>query len=151
MIDRQFIGYTTQPTRVSVDGWRVKLFCEAIGETSSVHWDDAAARASGHRTCPVPPTFLKALEGEHCSSASLLKLLGVDVRKVLHAEQSFDCTGCVHVGDEVDITRCVTDLYDKRAGALSFVVVQTHYRVGERDAASSVQTILVRNEPEAAP
>ena len=150
MIDRQFIGTTTAPTRIVVDAWRVKLFCQAIGETSSVHWDEASARMAGHRACPVPPTFLKALESEHCSSATLLKLLQVSVGKVLHAEQSFEYTLPVHVGDAVEITRSVTDLYDKRAGALSFIVVQTRYRVGAQDAASSVQTILVRNEIEAA-
>jgi acyl dehydratase len=150
MIDRQFIGTTTAPTRIAVDGWRVKLFCQAIGETSPVYWDEAAARAAGHRGCPVPPTYLKALESEHCSSATLLKLLQVSVGKVLHAEQSFEYQQPVHVGDEVEITRSVTDLYDKRAGALSFIVVQTRYRVGAQDAASSVQTILVRNDIEAA-
>jgi len=150
MIDRQFIGTTTAPTRIGVDAWRVKLFCQAIGETSPVHWDEAAARAAGHRSCPVPPTFLKALESEHCSSDTLLKMLQVSVGKVLHAEQSFEYALPVHVGDEVEITRSVTDLYDKRAGALSFIVVQNRYRAGTQDAASSVQTILVRNEIEAA-
>ena len=149
MIDQQFIGITTAPTRIAVDAWRVKLFCQATGEASPVYWDEAAARAAGHRSCPVPPTFLKALESEHCSSATLLKMLQVSVGKVLHAEQSFEYTLPVHVGDEVEITRSVTDLYDKRGGALSFIVVQTHYRVGAQDAASSVQTILVRNEVEA--
>ena len=150
MIDRQFIGTTTAPTRIAVDAWRVKLFCRAIGETSPVYWDEAAARAAGHRSCPVPPTFLKALETDHCSSTALLKMLQVSVGRVLHAEQGFEYTLPVHVGDEVEITRSVTDLYDKRGGALSFIVVQTRYRIGAQDAASSVQTILVRNEMEAA-
>jgi len=146
VIDRRFIGYTTAPTVVTVDAWRVKLFCQAIGETDAVHWDETAARAAGHRTCPVPPTFLKALESEHCNSSALLELLQVSVGKVLHAEQSFEYQQPVHVGDAVEITRSVTDLYDKREGALSFIVVRTHYRVDSVDAATSVQTILVRNE-----
>ncbi|HSV71953.1 MAG TPA: MaoC family dehydratase N-terminal domain-containing protein [Methylibium sp.] len=145
MIDRRHIGYTTAPTRVPVEAWRVQLFCRAIGETSPVHWDEAAARRAGHAGCPVPPTFLKALETEHCSSATLLQQLQVSVGRVLHAEQSFSFLRPVHVGDEVEITRSITDLYDKRDGALSFVVVQTRYGVGGQDAASSVQTILVRN------
>ena len=150
MIDRHLVGITTAPTCVPVDAWRVKLFCQAIGETDPLHWDDAAARAAGHRACPVPPTFLKALESEHCSSAALLERLQVPVGKVLHAEQSFDYQQPVHVGDEVEITRSVADIYDKRDGALTFIVVQTRYRVGALDAASSVQTILVRNAQGAA-
>jgi len=150
VIDRRFIGYTTAPTVVTVDAWRVKLFCQAIGETDAVHWDETAARAAGHRACPVPPTFLKALESEHCNSSALLELLQVPVGKVLHAEQSFEYQQPVHVGDAVEITRSVTDLYDKREGALSFIVVRTRYRVGNMDAATSVQTILVRNQERAA-
>jgi len=55
----------------------------------------------------VPPTFLKALESEHCSSAALLERLQVPLGKVLHAEQSFDYQQAVNVGDEVEITRSV--------------------------------------------
>jgi acyl dehydratase len=148
VIDRSLIGTATAPTRVAIDPWRVKLFCQAIGETDPVHWDEHAARAAGHRACPVPPTFLKALESEHCSSAELLGRLQVPIAKVLHAEQGFEYQRPVHVGDEVEITRSVSDIYDKRDGALSFIVVQTRYRVGTQDAASSVQTIMVRNQQE---
>jgi acyl dehydratase len=145
MIDRKFIGYTTAPTSVRVDGWRVRLFCEAIGETDPVYWDAPTATAAGHRGIPVPPTFLKALEGEHFNSAALMQLLEVPVRKVLHAEQSFEHLRPVHVGDEVEITRTVSDLFDKRNGELSFVVVETTYRVLGAMACRSVQTVLVRN------
>jgi len=145
MIDRKFIGYTTAPTRVRVDGWRVRLFCEAIGETDPVYWDAPTATAAGHRGIPVPPTFLKALEGEHFNSAALMQLLEVPVRKVLHAEQSFEHLRPVHVGDEVEITRTVSDLFDKRNGELSFIVVETNYRVRGAMACRSVQTVLVRN------
>jgi acyl dehydratase len=145
MIARHHIGFTTAPTRVPVDAWRVKLFCQAIGDTDPVYWDADAARAAGHRACPVPPTFLKALESDHFSSAALLARLEAPMSKVLHAEQSFQYQHPVYVGDVVEIQRSITDIYDKRDGALSFIVVQTHYRVGTADAASSVQTVLLRN------
>ncbi len=145
MIARHHIGFTTAPTRVPVNAWRVKLFCQAIGETDPVYWDAEGARAAGHRACPVPATFLKALESEHCSSAVLLARLDVPMIKVLHAEQSFQYQQPVYVGDAVEIERSITDIYDKRDGALTFVVVQTRYRVGAANAASSVQTLLLRN------
>ncbi len=146
-IDRGRIGFTTAPTRVSVDAWRVKLFCQAIGETDAVYVDAVAARAKGHRACPVPPTFLKALEGEHFSSAALMKLLHVPLTGVLHAEQRFDHLAPVHVGDVVEISRRVDSIADKKDGALTFIVVDTDYRVDGRAAARSTQTILVRNTP----
>lgn len=147
MINRSHIGFTTAPTAAVIDGWRVKLFCQAIGETDPVYLDPAAASAAGHPACPVPPTFLKAIEGEHFSSAQLLAMLGVPLRGVLHAEQAFEHLAPVHVGDRVAISRTIADIQEKKNGALTFIVVDTHYRVAERAVATSRQTILVRHAP----
>lgn len=150
MTDRSRIGFTTAPTTVAVDAWRVKLFCQATGETDDVYWNAEAARAAGHPACPVPPTFLKAMEGEHFSSAQLMSLLDVPLRGVLHAEQAFEHFAPVHVGDSVEVSRTITDIHDKKAGAFTFIVVDTQYRVGGVPVATSRQTILVRNAVNAA-
>jgi hydroxyacyl-ACP dehydratase HTD2-like protein with hotdog domain len=122
----------------------VQLFCRAIGETDPVYLDEVAAHAAGHRTCPVPPTFIKALESEHFSSAALMQLVGIPLNTVLHAQQQFTHHASIHVGDVVTLHRQITDAYDKRAGELSFVVIDTHYDVGEQRMATSRQTILSR-------
>jgi acyl dehydratase len=150
MIDRGRVGFSTPPTTVVVDAWRVKLFCQAIGETDPVYWDDAAARAAGHPACPLPPTYLKTIEGEHFSSAALMQLLQVPLRGVLHAKQAFEHLTPVHVGDAIAVSRQVTEIYDKKDGAMTFIVVDTSYRVDARLVASSRQTILVRNRLAAA-
>ena len=140
------IGFKTAPTKIAIDASRVKLFCKAIGEVDPVYSDAAVARGRGHKGCLVPPTFLKALESEHCGSAVLLELLGIPMRHVLHVEQSFTLRIAVHVGDEVEISREITDLYDKRAGALSFIVVRTRFQVDGALVGESVQTLMARNE-----
>jgi len=136
MIDRSRIGFTTEPTRVPVDPWHVKLFCQAIGEPDTDAW---------HPGRVLPPTFLKAIEGEHFSSAALLKLLNVPVRGVLHASQSFEHLAPVHVGDTVEVQRLIADIHDKKDGALSFIIVDTRFSVADRAVAVSRQTIMVRN------
>jgi hypothetical protein len=145
MIDRGYIGYATQPTTVKVEPWRVKLFCHAIGETDPAYWEPDVARASGLPGCPLPPTFLKAVESDHCGSAELLDALGVPLCKVLHAEQRFEHYLPVYAGDEVEVARKVSDIYDKRDGAMTFIVIETTYRVRGRYAGRSIQNILVRN------
>ncbi len=150
MIDRAHIGFTTPPSEAVVDAWRVRLFCQAIGEDDPVYTDPEAARRAGHPACPVPPTFLKALEGEHFSSARLLQHLAVPVRQVLHAEQAFEHVAPLQVGDTVTISRRVADIYDKKGGAMTFIVVDTAYAVAGRTVATSRQTILVRQGMEAA-
>jgi acyl-CoA thioesterase FadM len=145
MIDRSHIGFTTEQTKVLIDPWRVRLFCQATGETDPVYWDADAAAVHGYRAYPVPPTFLKAMEGEHFSSAQLLNHLNVPVRGVLHAEQTFEYLASLSVGDAVEIRRQVVDIYDKKEGTLTFIVVDTHYSVSAQPVAISRQTILVRN------
>jgi len=150
LTDRSRIGHMTAPTTHAVDAWRVKLFCHAIGETDPVFHDAAAARRAGHRACPVPPTFLKALESEHQSGAALMKLLDVPMTGVLHAEQRFEFESPVHVGDTVEISRTVAEIFDKRGGAMTFIVVDSHFRVAGQAVASARQTIVVRNSMPAA-
>ena len=145
MTDRSRIGHTTTPTTHAVDGWRVRLFCRAIGETDPLFHDPAAATRAGHGACLAPPTFLKALESEHQSGAALLQLLDTPSAGVLHAEQSFEFMAPVHVGDNVEITRTVADIFDKRGGAMTFVVVDSHFGVAGRTVGRAKQTILIRN------
>ncbi|MFT3792315.1 MAG: MaoC family dehydratase N-terminal domain-containing protein [Rudaea sp.] len=145
MIDRSYIGYRTTPTIHRVEPWRVKLFCEAIGETDAVFWDREAARARGFDACPVPPTFLKAIESEHCNSADLLKIIGVPLRGVLHAEQRFEHEHAVHAGDDLEVSREILDIYDKRNGALHFIVIETRFRLRGESACRSMQNVAVRN------
>ena len=145
MIDRSHIGFTTELTMAQIDPWRVHLFCQATGETDPVYWDNSVATARGHKACPVPLTFLKAMEGEHFSSAQLLKHLNVAVRGVLHAEQTFEHLAPLRVGDTIEISRKVVDIYDKKEGALTFIVVDSHFSVYAQPVANSRQTILVRN------
>lgn len=145
MIDRGHVGFTTAPSEAVVDAWRVKLFCQAIGEDDPVHWDPQAAREAGLSGCAVPPTFLKALEGEHFSSAAILKLLQVPVNRVLHAEQTFEYAAPLWVGDCVSISRRISEIHDKKEGAITFVIVDTDYRVAHGTVASSRQSIMVRN------
>lgn len=149
MIDRTRVSFETESTTADIDGWRVKLFCQAIGEDDPVYRDPEAARAAGHPACPVPPTFLKAVEGDHFSSAQLMSLLQVPLRGVLHADQSFDHLAPVYVGDRIEVSRKVADIFDKKNGAFTFIVVDTHYRRAGQPVASSRQTILVRNGLEA--
>ena len=137
MIDRGRIGYTTPSSTVTIDAWRVQLFCRATGETDPSAWGPDAV---------VPPTFLKAMETEHYSSAALLELLDVPLQGVLHAEQSFDHHAPVRIGDELQIERRIERIEDKKDGALTFVTVDTSYRLAARLAASSRQVILVRNQ-----
>jgi hypothetical protein len=137
MIDRTKVGFKTEPSTAVVDPWRVKLFCQATGETDPKAW------ATG---TPIPPTLLKTIEGEHFSSAKLMELLNVPLRSILHAEQAFELSAPILAGEEVEVQRTVFDIVDKKNGAMTFITIDTAYRVRSSAVATSRQTIVVRNE-----
>lgn len=144
-MDRSRLGYTTTPSTAVIDGWRVRLFCQAIGETDPVYTDPQVAQTRGLRACPIPPTYLKAVEGDHCTSAAILELLGVPLKGVLHAEQSFTHHLPLYVGDTVQVFRKIVNIYDKKEGAFTFIEVDSFYETAGKTAATSRQVILVRN------
>jgi acyl dehydratase len=159
-VDRSRIGWKTQASVVAIDAWRVRLFCQAIGENNPVYWETSAAQAAGFARCPLPPTFLKSMEAEHCSNVVMLKVLNAPLARVLHADQVFEHHHPVYAGDRVQVQREVMGIEDRKGGALTFIHIDTTYRITSNAqdgelvagalAATSRQSIVVRNTVAAA-
>ncbi|MET3461674.1 MULTISPECIES: MaoC family dehydratase N-terminal domain-containing protein [Variovorax] len=132
MIDRKWIGHELPPSVLPIERSRLQFFAKAIGETDPVYTDAAAARDAGYPDLPAPPTFLFAAELDSGASDRLLADLGIPLSKLLHGEQGF----CYHrpacVGDTVTVRSTITDIYDKKNGALEFVV-KTSRATNQRD------------------
>jgi hypothetical protein len=133
-IDRAYLGYAYPPFIVTVQPQRLANFQRAIGEPTAA------------QTSPAPLTFMKVIEGEDGSSQKMLATLGVQLRSVLHAEQHFEYLHPICAGDRITVTRTVTDLYEKKGGAMEFIVIQSEFAFdGGALAGRSRQVILVRN------
>ena len=122
MIDRRYIGHTLEPYSVPVEAGRLRFFAKATGQADPVYSDPAAARAAGHRDLPVPPTFLFCLEMDSPNPGAIRELLGMDYRRLLHGEQQFTYHAMAHAGDVLTFEQRIDDIYDKKGGALEFVV-----------------------------
>jgi len=130
--DRRHVGFTLPRFTVTIEPERLARFADAIGESST--------------GVIAPPTFLKVIEGEGASSRRILDELGVDLRRVLHAEQQFEYFTPMGVGDSVSVERKVVDIYEKKGGEMEFIVIETSFfaATGERVAISR-QIVLVRH------
>jgi acyl dehydratase len=131
MIDRRYIGHTMPAFTVPVEAGRLRFFAKATGQTDPVYSDAAAARDAGHRDLPVPPTFLFCLEMEAPNAGAMRELLGLDYRRLLHGEQQFTYHAAAFAGDVLRFEQRIEDIYDKKGGALEFVVRRT--RVSNQD------------------
>ena len=125
MIDKKHIGTEMTPHQAEVEKGRLRFFAKAIGETDPVYTDEAAAKAADYRSLPVPPTFLFCLDMERPDPFDMLGMLGVDLGKVLHGEQSFEYKKVACAGDTLRYQTVVKDIYDKKGGALEFIVTET--------------------------
>jgi acyl dehydratase len=132
MIDKKWIGHELPASVLPIERTRLRFFAKSIGETNPVYTDIAAAQAAGYADLPAPPTFLFAAELDSGAVDRMLEDLGVPVAKLLHGEQGFTFHRPVCAGDTITVRSRIEDIYDKKNGALEFVV-KTSRAVNQRD------------------
>lgn len=143
MIDKKWIGHELPASVLPIERSRLQFFAKAIGETDPVYTDAAAARDAGYPDLPAPPTFLFAAELDSGGSDQLLTDLQIPLSKLLHGEQSFSYHRPACVGDTVTVRSTVSDIYDKKNGALEFVV-KTSRATNQRDElVAELRTVIV--------
>ena len=151
MLDKNFIGHTFAPFTAAVEAGKIRLFCKAIGEGDPIYQDEAAAQAAGYRAIPAPPTFLTAVTNDDPDKGGLLRLLGVDIGLILHGAQHYEYLAPVHVGDKIPCQSKVMDIYDKKGGALWFVVSETEMKdASSGKPVAKARSITVVRNPDAA-
>lgn len=143
MIDRQYIGHRMAPFTVPVEAGRLRLFARATGQLDPVYTDEATARDAGHPALPVPPTFLFCLEMDAPNPAAIRELLGLDYRRLLHGEQRFTYHAMAYAGDRLTFEQCIEDLYEKKGGALEFVVRRTRVTNQHGAHVADLRTVTV--------
>ncbi|WP_213958216.1 MULTISPECIES: MaoC family dehydratase N-terminal domain-containing protein [unclassified Variovorax] len=143
MIDKKWIGHQLGASVLPIERSRLQFFAKAIGETDPVYTDADAARAAGYPDLPAPPTFLFAAELDSGASNQLLADLQIPLAKLLHGEQGFSYHRAACVGDVVTVRSTIDDIYDKKNGALEFVV-KTSRATNQRDElVAELRTVIV--------
>ena len=128
LFGKELIGYQTLKFEVEVEKGKLKLFSKAIGETSSVYVDEAAAVSHGYRSLPAPPTFLFCLEMERSDPYDWFLDLEIPLGNVLHAGQSFTYHETACAGDVLQFSGEIVDIYSKKNDELQFIVHRNYVR-----------------------
>ena len=143
MIDRKWIGHELPASVLFIDRSRLQFFAKAIGETRPIYIDPAAARDAGFTDLPVPPTFLFAAELDSGATDKLLADLEIPISKLLHGEQSFIYHRAAYAGDTVTVRSTVSDIYEKKNGALEFVVKSSRVTNQNQELVAELLSVLV--------
>lgn len=146
MLDKSYTGHQFKSFETDVEKGRLKFFAKAIGETNPVYSDEAAARDAGYKTIPAPPTFVFSLEFDGPEFLPVLRVLKMDIARLLHGSQEFEYFGQIYAGDRITVTSVIKDMYDKKRGALEFVVMESTYTNQKGDLlVKATNTLVYRN------
>lgn len=142
MIDKKHIGKVVADFRASAPASQLRFFAKATGQTDPVYIDEAAARDAGHPGLPLPPTFLFSLELAG-PATGWRDELGIRIDRILHGEQSFTYHRMAYAGDTLHFKSTIADIYDKKGGALEFVVRETRVTNQDGEHVADLRSVLV--------
>jgi len=144
-IDPRHVGRRYGPFKTTVCAERIRDFATAVaggtpgyfgaGSGDGAHpWtvDEEAARRSPHGSLVAPPTFGVTFAMQPFALACTDPELGIDLVRLLHAEQAFEYGAVVRPGDVLTTTGEVVEVRSR--GPLDFLIVrtETHNQGGER-------------------
>jgi len=146
MIDRKWIGFESEVRYADVEAGQLRLFALATGQRDKIYSDEAAAKAAGHPAIPAPPTFPFSLMLMAPQKKGGILDMGIDIGKVLHGEQGFDYRKPIYAGDRIAVQTRTTDIYDKKGGALEFIVQETTFTNQHGELCATARSVtVVRN------
>lgn len=145
MVDSSRVGRTYAPYAVDVTAEDILRFAAAIGETRPECVDAATARAAGHPGLPIPATFALCLEMKRPDPFEWLRVLGIDLARVLHGAQSFRYIAPAFAGDRLTFVARIADVTVRKKGALTVIVRATDVTNQRReDIMQFRSTVIVR-------
>ncbi|NQY48135.1 MAG: MaoC family dehydratase N-terminal domain-containing protein [Colwellia sp.] len=146
MLDRSKVGHEFDSFNVDIEKGRLKFFAEAIGETNPVYFSETAAHDAGYKAMLAAPTFPFPLDMEGPELLPVLNFLSMDISRLLHGSQEFEYLGMIYAGDNITVTSKIKDMFDKKSGALEFVVLESTYTNQNGDlVARAINSLVYRN------
>lgn len=143
MLDKSKIGHEFPSFSVDIEKGRLRFFASSIGENNPIYTDESAAKAAGYVAIPAPPTFMFSIDLEGPELLPIVGLLKLDLNRVLHGSQDFEYLGQIYAGDCITQQSKIVDIYDKKGGALEFVVQESTYTNQNNELLGKAQQTLV--------
>lgn len=149
IFDRATVGAKTKPVSYPVEKGRIAFFCDVVGESNPIHFDETAARKAGFPTIVAPPTFPMVIDLETTNAARRLgftpifDMVRCDLRFLLHGSERYEYSSHLFAGDEITITHEVMGFEDKKGGALEFCHIRSSLSHSERGEVVAIRRTFV--------
>ena len=141
-----FINRVYSPFEIAVEAGRLRFFAKATGATDPIYYDDNAARAVGYAGLPAPPTFAYSIAMDAGQSFNVLEDMKIALPTAVHGGQGFVYHRPIIAGDVISGQQKITDIYDKKGGALLFIETEiTLKNQNDQPVCDLISTVIVRN------
>jgi len=141
-------GQETGSQKVVIERGPVRVFAQALGDSDDVYSGDGAL---------VPPTFPFVMSywgslGSGGAAGLPIDRLRGPGRAILHGEQAFEYQRWPKVGDVLEGTTVITDVYEKErsnGGKLEFYVTETDWKDADsgEPVVKSIFTLVINVRP----
>jgi acyl dehydratase len=112
-VNTSVIGKRYAPAVYAVGREKIKEYASAVGETSPLHLDPAAARAAGYADVVAPPMFAVVYQAQSVMPAVFDPEVGIDFPMLVHSGQEFRWERVVVAGEELTTATTVVDVAEK--------------------------------------
>jgi acyl dehydratase len=140
----ELVGTAFPPHDVLVEAGLLQLFTKVVGLSDPLHHSPEAARAAGNPGLLVPPTYLFGLERQHPDVPHIVPRLGIPIGSILHGEQTFRYHAPCYSGDVLTFRPRFADYYEKKGGALRFLVRECAVTRGAEPIAELTNVLVAR-------
>lgn len=140
---QDYIGKEYPPFTFDVTAADIAAFAEAIGEDDAVHRDEEAAKNAGLPAITAPLTFPFTIVMTATMSFKVVQDLGIEPARTIHAEQSFETHRAVVAGDRIEGRNRIVDIYEKKAGALMFIVTECALTDHNKEPVCDLRSVMV--------
>ena len=136
----------TFPPSAPYEVSRVKIaeFADAIGETSALCRDRAAAQAAGYPDVIAPPTFAIVISMVAVEDLAHDPELGLNYAMVVHGQQSFRHARPLHAGDVVVSQSTIESI--KPVGRMTTMTTVTQIRTLDGEHVCTARSALVERD-----
>jgi acyl dehydratase len=140
-LNQSLKGKSYQVLEFEVGRDRVNQFVLAVGEDDPRFIDPEAAKAEGFPEQLAFPTFPTVLGIMVSAQVVVDPELGMDYNRVVHGEQEFDWRRPIAVGDRLQASPSIADVYAK--GPNEYLVIETEITDGTGEVVCVMRATLL--------
>jgi acyl dehydratase len=141
-INPEYAGRTFEPSEpYEVSRVKIAEFATAIGDSSPLCRDRAAAQAAGYPDVIAPPTFAIVVTSAANTRLMTDPDLGVNYAMIVHGEQSFTHSRPLHAGDVVVAQSTIESI--KQIRTMTTMATVTEVRTADGEHVCTARSTLV--------